>query len=117
MPEPAIPQPDCLLVRLAGELDVLTVPAAKAQLRRALEGESRPLVIDLSDVPFVDSAGLSLLLFSARQCRGRQERVALAGLNGRVRQTLSVTGLLHLFAVYPTPTEAVEAMVATQNGS
>jgi anti-sigma B factor antagonist len=117
MPEPAISQPDCLLVRLVGELDVLTVPAAKAEIRRALEGESRPLVIDLSDVPFVDSAGLSLLLFSARQCRGRQERVALAGLSGRVQQTLSVTGLLQLFAVYPTPAEAIDALVAGQNGS
>jgi anti-sigma B factor antagonist len=117
MPEPAIPQPECLLVRLTGELDVLTVPAAKAEIRRALEGERRPLVIDLSDVSFMDSAGLSLLLFSARQCRSRQERVALAGLNGRVRQTLSITGLLHLFSVYPTPTEALDALGGSQNGS
>jgi anti-sigma B factor antagonist len=117
MPEPAIPQPECLLVRLTGELDVLTVPAARAEIRRALEGESRPLVIDLSDVPFMDSAGLSLLLFSARQCRSRQERVALAGLNGRVRQTLSITGLLHLFSVYSTPMEAIHALGGTQNGS
>src|SRR5262249_3809063 len=103
--------------RLAGELDVLTVPTAKAQIRRALEGKNRPLVIDLSDVPFVDSAGLSLLLFTARQCRGLQERVALSGLNGRVRQTLSVTGLLHLFAASPAARQAIEALAGAQSGS
>jgi anti-anti-sigma factor len=117
MPEPACSQTACLLVRLTGELDVLTVPAAKAEIRRALAGEVRPLVLDLSEVSFMDSAGLSLLLFSARQCRARQERVALAGLNGRVRQTLCTTGLLHLFAVYPTSTEAMHALGGAQNGS
>ena len=50
------------LVRLAGELDMSTVPILEERLRQALAGGGRQLVVDLRGLDFMNSTGLTLLV-------------------------------------------------------
>jgi len=80
-----------VVVRLAGEIDVQTA----GQLRETLDELSRGLhdvVLDMSGVEFMDSAGLGLLL-SARK-RGR---ITLRGLSDRAVRLMQMTGLYEAF--------------------
>ena len=82
-----------------------------APLRLALQAENCPaLILVLSDVSHMDSAGLGLLvqLHASFQRTGR--RLALAGVNERIRTSLDVTGLSHVLTLYSTRADAEQAL-------
>lgn len=57
----AEPLEDARLVRAAGEIDVSTIPALRSELERARH-DGGTVLLDLSDITFMDSSGLHLLL-------------------------------------------------------
>jgi anti-sigma B factor antagonist len=86
------------LVSLGGRLTIDSSPELRNQLLAVLHGETlRSLVIDLSDVPYVDLSGVATLLETLRVARGRNIGLQLKGLHDRPLYLLQVTGLLSLF--------------------
>jgi anti-sigma B factor antagonist len=86
------------LVSLGGRLTIDSSPELRNQLLSVLNGETlENLVIDLSDVPYVDLSGVATLLETLRIARGRNTGLQLKGLHDRPRYLLEVTGLLSLF--------------------
>ena len=73
-------QPMATTVVLHGDLDLVTVEALRALLDDAVVGEPGPLVIDITDVPFVDVLSLSSILATADAVR---ERGGMAIVRGR----------------------------------
>jgi anti-sigma B factor antagonist len=67
---------------------------------------SRDLILDLTQVPYIDSAGIGALVgaFVTRQKDGR--RLALAGVTERVRNTMQVTRVEQFFKFYDTVEDA-----------
>jgi anti-sigma B factor antagonist len=91
-----------VVVTVAGELDTLTAPDLRAALDGALADPTcRRLVLDLSGVTFLSSAGLSVLVTTREDTRARSIELQLAGLTGNraVRRPLELTGLIDLFNV------------------
>ena len=86
------------LVSLGGRLTIDSSPELRNQLLATLYGETlENLVIDLSDVPYVDLSGVATLLETLTVARGRKTSLQLRGLHDRPRYLLEVTGLLSLF--------------------
>lgn len=86
------------LVSLAGRLTIDSSPELRNQLLAVLYGETlKTLVIDLSDVPYVDLSGVATLLETLRIARSRKTGLQLRGLHDRPSYLLEVTGLLSLF--------------------
>jgi anti-sigma B factor antagonist len=81
-------------VVLSGDLDVSTAPSVEEQLI-ALEDDQLPprLVIDLSDLGFIDSTGLSLLINADRRGRKAGRHVTIVSGSGPPRRILETTGL------------------------
>jgi anti-sigma B factor antagonist len=96
------------VLRLRGPLTTENVPSFQNAVRR----EDSPVVfLDLSEVPYVDSAGLGSLVsaFISRQKAG--QRVVLAGVNDRVLKLFEITRVEPLFLIFPTIGDAVTAML------
>lgn len=88
---------DGVLVRLAGELDEHTA----AQFREAVERElddsgSSNLLLDLSDVTFIDSSGLGALLGRYKRVSQAEGRMAIIAASPQVRRILELSGLLKI---------------------
>jgi anti-anti-sigma factor len=66
------------------------------------------LVIDLTDLEYISSTGLSAFLSAAKKLRTNGGRMALTGLNSRIRLVFEMSGFLRLFPIFPN----VEAAVA-----
>jgi anti-anti-sigma factor len=80
------------VVRVAGELDVNT----KGQLEAVLIGLAKPpliVILEVSDLTFVDSTGLKAVLVEHRRARDQGYEFVLAGAHGPVRETLRLTAL------------------------
>ena len=89
---------DVLVLSLAGELDLANVPALQEALRRAVERSPKRLVVDLTDVTFVDSTVLGALVEARSGIGGDAFALAAPGLE--VRRALEVSGLDRHFAVF-----------------
>lgn len=92
-----------------GELDAYTVP----QFREALaELSSSPrLLIDLSEVPFMDSAGLGALIGGIRRAREAGGEVTVACSRPTLTRLLHTTGFDRIVPVTETVAEAAEALL------
>lgn len=95
------------VVAVRGRLDALTAPAFEGEARKLLEDGSKSVVLDLTDLMFVSSAGLRGILFLAKGLRASQGEVRFAGLQPAVREVFGISGFTSLFSIYDTVDEAV----------
>ena len=98
------------VVRLSERIDAVTAPALRSQLEGKLEAGAKNFVLDLSEVPFMDSAALAVmvsLLKRARQADGDVKMVA-PKLEA-ARRILELTKFDRVFDMKESPEEAVQS--------
>lgn len=95
-----------VVVRLGGELDLYNAEQVRGALAEAAQRRPARLVVDMSQVEFMDSTALSVLV-EARKATGGQFR--LAGPREDTRRTLEVSGLDRHLNVHATIDEALTA--------
>jgi len=103
---------DQRILLLRGPITIETTP----QFERALQNEqAETMILDLSDVPYVDSVGLGSLVatYVSHQKRGRC--LVLTGVTPRVSKVMEITKVKDFFVTFPTTWEAVEALANTGN--
>lgn len=98
------------VITLNGELDGSSAPLAQQQIMAQATDGARVLM-DMTNVPYMSSAGVRMLLSTYRQLTGNGGKIVLVGLSDEVRDTLSVTGFLNFFQVADAP-EAGRAALA-----
>jgi anti-anti-sigma factor len=96
-----------VVLAVAGEVDLLSAPILGDGVTTALVGAPELLVIDLSEVSFLASIGITVLL-EARRAAGAATRVrVVAPEAGVVNRTLRLTGLHEALAVTTTRDDAL----------
>lgn len=98
------------VARVTGRLDFSSSTAARDQFAQALTAGNRYLIIDLSKVEFVDSAGLGTLIGGMRRARQAGGDLSIANPNDQVSMLLSLTSLDKVLKVHRTVEEAVLAV-------
>lgn len=99
------------VVHVAGEIDVYTAPALRERLDQEIERGQHDLVVDLSDVTFMDSTGLGVLVGRLKLIRVHEGAMRLVCAHDRVLKVFTITGLDKVFEIYPTIDEALAAAV------
>ncbi|AIJ23012.1 anti-anti-sigma factor [Amycolatopsis methanolica 239] len=94
-----------VVVHTSGELDASTVPRLRAIMRGVLSGAPAVLVVDLSGVTFLGSAGMHVLL-EIQDLAGNTELRVVAEAHGTVKP-LCLTRLVDVLDVYPTLAQAL----------
>jgi len=97
------------VVALDGELDGKTAPEVQDKVLPLVEPEIR-ILLDLSKVPYMSSAGLRMLLSIYRQVTGKKGRIVLVGVAEEIRDTMSVTGFLKFFLIHETIEAGAKAL-------
>jgi anti-anti-sigma factor len=98
-----------VVVAVRGELDLATVPVLRERLDSLDEVSTSPspLVVDLSALTFIGSAGLALLVDLHNKCKERDIPLALVVTGSVVPRAIQVTALDQVFSVYGTVDEAI----------
>jgi anti-sigma B factor antagonist len=97
------------VLSLVGDLDSRSAPAAQEQILPSLPA-NRQILLDLTGVPFVSSAGLRTMLLIYRQAQCLDSTVALVGLSTELMSVLAATGFLAFFVVADSIPAGVEAL-------
>jgi anti-sigma B factor antagonist len=95
----AEPAPGTALLRVNGELDMLSSPDLREGIATALNTEPKRLVIDLSGVEFLGTSGIAALVEARSDAYERDVRLSLVCSTPTVRRPLQIAGLLELFDV------------------
>lgn len=88
-------------VALRGEVDIMTVDQVRVALGEALATGLREIVVDLTDLAFIDSTGLGALVFGFQRARDAGVRFRLAHPTRSVHQILVLSGLLEVVELTP----------------
>ncbi len=86
-----------LTVKLEGRLDTTTAPQLEGELKTALEGITE-LVFELSDLAYISSAGLRVLL-SAQKIMNKQGSMVVRGANEDLMEIFDVTGFVDILNI------------------
>jgi anti-sigma B factor antagonist len=95
-----------IVVRVRGEVDMVTTPRLHSCLQDQLATTPQRLVIDLSGVSFLGSSGLAVLVECLDDARERGTDLRLVANSRGVMRPLEATGLTDLFQTYPDVTSA-----------
>ncbi len=96
--------------RVNGELDHATAPKLREPLDAAIQGGARNVLIDLTDCPFIDSTGLSVIVHARTQIvEDGDGRFELCCADAQTRRLLEITGIEEAFGIFDTRDEALAA--------
>lgn len=91
-------QPGFTLVRLKGDVDLQNSPEARKVLLAAVKG-GKPVVVDLSEVGYIDSSGVASLVEGLQQARKAGTNLALAALSEGAMRVLHLARLDKVFVI------------------
>ena len=94
-------QDEITVVELAGDIDAKTAPTVQEKVVPLAEPGSK-MLLDLTQVPYMSSAGLRMLLSLYRRASTTEGKVVLVGLSEDIKDTMSVTGFLDFFLTAET---------------
>lgn len=101
------PRAGAQLLAVAGEIDTLTAPRLEAALAELLATTDPTLVVDLSDVVFLASSGLAVLIQAAHRATAGERTLRLVVQTRAVRRPLEITGTDQLFSVHESRDDAL----------
>jgi anti-sigma B factor antagonist len=97
------------VLEVSGDIDGKTAPAFQEQVLPRIDPGGRVL-LDLSRVGFMSSAGFRTLLLTHREAGSKQARVVLVGLNEGIQTSMSATGFLRYFTVRVSLADGLAAL-------
>jgi len=106
---------DALVLQASGRLDQDTCEGFRGELMRQVEASARDgagVVLDLSGLEYVSSAGLRCFMLASRQAKEQGGRIVVASLQPMVREIFEISHFNLLFQVFPTVGEALGAVSA-----
>ena len=95
------------VVDLAGDVDLAKKEALMASLEAVLARQPRRMVLNLTDVPFMDSSGVAALVHTLPKANDAGAEMVLFGLDEQVRSIFEITGLDGVFVIHATEAEAL----------
>jgi len=105
------------VARLPARLGLADANRIRRSLEEQLDGTRRSLVIDLSEVDFIDSSGLAALLAVIKAARRRDGDIVLAAPRARVRALIELTRLDDFVTILPTVSEASARLSASDRAA
>ena len=90
------------------KLNSLVTPQLKSELILINTEGQRNIIMDLSQIKFADSSGLSSLLVGHRLCKNATGVFVLAGLNDAVARLIAISQLDNVLSIVPTTEEAID---------
>ncbi|MEI6035195.1 MAG: STAS domain-containing protein [Verrucomicrobiae bacterium] len=97
-------------LKLSGEIDLHASPELRKHLQGCVQGKAPFLLLDFTEVVYIDSSGLATLIEYVRESAGFGGKLALFGLQQKVRAIFDLVRLNELFVIRGTADEASLAL-------
>jgi len=96
------------IIEISGRITMQTAHQILQRLESVFDRASAVLIC-LSDVDYMDSSGVGVLVTALKRAKAKDTRFGIAGINDRVKLVMEMSGLTALFEVFPDQASALEA--------
>jgi anti-sigma B factor antagonist len=100
------------VVAASGDLDMLTAPQLREAIEAALSKSPAGLIVDLTEVEFLGSAGMQVLMETHNQTDGTQTRFAVVAEGPATSRPLKITGIADLIDLFSSLDVALDNFAA-----
>jgi anti-sigma B factor antagonist len=106
---------NAVVLHVTGRLDQDTCEGFRGDLAKHVETSARDggaIILDLSELEYVSSAGLRCFMLASRQAKAQSGRIYVAALQPMVSEIFEISHFNLVFRVFPTVREAIGAVSA-----
>ena len=93
-----------------GRIDTNTSTEFEEKLVEILDRSETNIVIDLSEIDYVSSAGLRIFLMAAKKLKSLNGYFILAAMNDHIKEVFDISGFTPIFTITPDTASAVESI-------
>ena len=97
---------NCCVFNLKGRLDLTSSAQLKDKVQQNLEEGHKNILLDMSQVDFINSSGLGTLVSTLKVVRTHAGRIVLSSLAPYVQEIFEITQLSHIFEIFESESEA-----------
>lgn len=101
-------QQQILIITLNGRLDSLTSDDVQSTIEGLFEENNKHVLIDFSELIYISSAGVRVLIKVVKQAKNNSGRLAFCSLAPKVESVISILGLVQIFPIYKDREDAIE---------
>lgn len=105
---------DVVVFSIEGHFDASLANAVNDRVHDILNGPLTKVVFDFSELAYISSAGLRVLLFAAKKMKEKNGEVTLCSVGKGVQRVLDVSGFTMLFMNYPDKDAAIRALSSAE---
>ena len=95
-----------LMIHLEGRLDATTSPILEKQLADQLQIKGSRIIIDFTQVDYLSSAGMRLLLSISKKAKASDSKVAFCCINDEVMEIIKMAGFERILSIFSSQEEA-----------
>ncbi|MEE8350849.1 MAG: STAS domain-containing protein [Rhodospirillales bacterium] len=99
---------DVKILLCEGALDTQTSPEALSQLQQLIEEGARKVLVNFEALEYISSAGLHVLLTTAKQMKSVDGELRICGLNEVVKEVFDISGFMTILKVFGAESDALE---------
>jgi anti-sigma B factor antagonist len=99
-----------VILTLSGKLDATTAKPFEDRILEVINSGIERVVVDLSQLEYISSAGLRVFLLSAKRLQGTQGKMVVCALKDHVRQVFDLAGFSSILSIYSSRDEAIKGM-------
>jgi stage II sporulation protein AA (anti-sigma F factor antagonist) len=103
---------DICILRPQGRLDSESAPALAEDIGILIAGGADKLLLDMSALDYISSAGLRTVLQAAKQIKSKGGRLALCAMNQHIREIFEISGFAGMLDISPSHDEALSRLAA-----
>lgn len=97
-----------VIITVTQKLDVVSAPELETYLADLIEQSTSAVILDLTDLDYISSAGLRVVLATTKKLKGLQRELFLTGLTGPVKDVVHFSGFHTIIKIFDTTAEALK---------
>lgn len=100
--------PNALVVSVAGKIDASNSPEIENEIATYTATVQKIVILDLQELEYISSAGLRVVLISAKNLKARGQDLFISGLQGSVKDVFELSGFYSIFKIFQTVEDAAK---------
>ncbi len=98
----------CMIVRINGRLDTTNYSILEKKLMDLIDHQEDKILIECSNMDYVSSSGLRILLMALKKITLAKGKFVLCGLQENIREIFEISGFTNIFEIYPNQEDALK---------
>ncbi len=97
------------ILQVSGRFDINTAAEFEAEIQKCISDGHNHIVVDLSDLEYISSAGLRSILIGAKSVKAAQGEMRFCSMSGMVEEVFTVSGFKSMFKIFDSVSAATSA--------